>query len=62
MLLWWFQETKLWCWPSWFYQFYLNDDCDEFCDLIVGEDASDGDDSREDDAEVKVVIRGLLVG
>ena len=40
----------------------VNDDCGEFCDLIIGEDAGDGDDSREDDAEVEVVIRGLLVG
>ena len=32
------------------------------CHLIVGENASDGDDSREYDAKVEVVIRRLFVG
>ena len=33
----------------------LNYDCGEFCYLIIGEDTSDSDNSREDDAEVEVV-------
>ena len=32
------------------------------CCLVVGENASDSDDSRKHDSEVKVVIRRLLVG
>ena len=32
------------------------------CCLVVGENASDSDDSRKHDSEVEVVIRGLLVG
>ena len=30
--------------------------------MIIGEDACDGDDGREDDAKVEVIIWGLLVG
>ena len=32
------------------------------CHLIIGENASDGDDSGEYDAKVEVVIRRLFVG
>ena len=30
--------------------------------LIIGEDACDGDDGRENDSKVEVIIWGLLVG
>ena len=33
-----------------------------FADLIVGEDTSDSDNSRKDNSEVEVIIRGLLIG
>ena len=33
----------------------------DFVDLIIREDSGDGDDCRENDSEVEVVIRGLLI-
>ena len=33
----------------------------DFSDLIIREDSGDGDDRRENDSEVEVVIRGLLI-
>ena len=31
-------------------------------DLVIRKDSSDGDDGTEHDAQVEVIIRGLLIG